>query len=966
MEPQSLAAELESASEHMEWLQALAVAMVADRHTAEDLVQRALLEAGRTQSWEPGRLRAWLTGVVRKLAKQHFRTESRRRSREQRVVEAAEARALGIRDAAAIPTPEELAQQVEAQNLLSGAVMDLPEKYRTVMLQFYYGEWSQKRIADHHGISVRAVETRLRRARERLRIRLEGEYGKESWALSVLPLLLRLPPPKAPPTVTAAGAGSVGAGWWTSLAAGLALGVWFGIPDSQRPEESSQLAQAPQAPDSSPQPVSATRAMERQPEPPAETAGSPILPPEANTLQILCLERGTGKVLAGQPVRLSFLRAPAAEEILTPGNLQYFSPRDRVFVRLGDGETHSDAEGVATLQMPEGTTILYLSDGLHTPTHSRVGYGQGGVALPRPPAARQPIPLEWVRRTGDATGFVLDAEGVPLAQAVVDVVYFAPQLALPAPTLSVPTEADGSFHIPNIACDQGGFLLRPRLPGYRVQRSLRMERYAGFGKDYPGITLGLAAAEESVSISVVTEEGHGVAGAEIRVRGEPPTTVLPRYAYGSYQPTAEWLGTTGSAGQLHWDDLPRGALRFVIEHEGYLPRTYNRTSQQGDFQVVLQKGLRLELQLQAEGEHSLTGAVVGLHQKRGSRFQEADTHGQATFTGIEEGEDVSLTVVHPGFAVAGWQHRTLHASTAETITMMPGQVLRGRVDFQDAPAQGKLLARVFVRAKGDPGIPFLASPGQPRPTLWQLAGLDAVTPQAEGDFHFHGLPDASLEVWFGQRRRPLARTLAHSGETEVLLIPGQGMEAFAQVDLLVRERLSGRPVLRYYLAWSREVDGLREVLPLVQVRAQDGQYRQVGLPPGEWSLLVWAPQGYTTVEIPPRHFSAGPATLEVDLLAARSLKVQLVDVSGQAIPGAEIQVQDARGHLLLQGGRLGVDASQWTSTDTRGRVTLSQVPLEETYRLVCRFAGTTQEFALPSSSVEGEMRTLTWTGPNPR
>ncbi|MGB0951945.1 MAG: sigma-70 family RNA polymerase sigma factor [Planctomycetota bacterium] len=961
MNPESLAAELESASEHMEWLQALAVSMVADRHTAEDLVQRALQEASCKQSWEPGRLRSWLSGVVRNLAKQHFRTESRRRAREQRVVERAEIRAKGIRDADAVPLPEELAQQVEAQNLLSGGVMDLPEKYRTVMLQFYYGEWSQKKIADFHGLSVRSVETRLRRGREQLRERLEGEYGKDSWALGLMPLLLRIPPPQLPPPITAAGAGSVGTGWWTSLAAGLAFCGWLALPKAADPVEPPALAQTPEI---TPQPqdlLTATRAIERQAQPTeGPTPEPPTLLLDDDILRIQCLERGSGKTLADHPVRLSFLRELHAKETIAPSDPRYFSPRDRVFVRLGDGHTRSDAQGLATLEMPEGTTILYLTDGLHSPTHSRVAYARGGIALPRPPAAMQPLPLECVRRTGNASGYVLNAEGQPIADAVVDVLHYAPQLALPAPTLSVLTEADGSFDIPNIACDQGGFLLRPRKPGYATTRSLRMERYAGFGKDYPGISLTLESAPTPLQVSVMDAEGQALAGAQITLT-DLKHAQLPRYEFGAYLAAESPQGRSDEEGTFAIQNRPQGRLRLEVRLPGYLPWSAEVEAGVNTQRVFLKRGASLQLLLQPENGGDLSGAIVGLHQQSGSRYLTIGNDAIARFHGLRIGEDISITVVHPDFALAGWQHWKVRADFAEEVlSLHPALELQGSVILSPKHGKGKLLPRLFVAPQDAAPLAHLQQPDGTAPTFWQLAGIDAVMPNAKGEFHFYGLPAADLEVWFGHRRRPLARTTARSGDKNISLQEGQGMEAFAQVQLQVRERKSGRPISQYYLVWRSDLDGVVETLPLTQVRDPEGRHQQLGLPPGAWSLWIWAPQGYTTLQMPARHFPAGPTTLELDLLAARSLKVQLRDQYGQPIPGAEIQVQDARGHVLLQGGRQGTDALPWQPLDAQGRVVLSQVPLEESYRLVGRIGDRTEEFVLPASSAEGELRTLTW------
>lgn len=955
-----MAAELASASEHLEWLQALAVAMVSDRHTAEDLVQRAMQEASAKPSWEPGKLHAWLTGVVRNLARQHFRTESRRRARELRVVERAEARADGVHGAAETQTPEVLAQQVEAQQLLSAAVMDLPEKYRTVMLQFYYGEWSQKRIATAHGISVRAVETRLRRARERLRTRLEGEHGKDSWALALLPLLLRRPPPKAPPPLTQAGAGSLGAGWWTLCAAGVLLVGWMGLAQGSADPVHPVLAQGqsslPKAPveeiaaNLEPQTGRVTNIPHAATEPTlVEGAG-------AGNLAVQCLEQGSGRSLADHPVRLHFLRQRAQGEVLTPEDARYFSPRDRVFVKLGEGFALSDADGLARLPVPAGTTLFYLTDGLHTATHSRVGYGQGGVALPRPASLEQPIPLEWARRTGTASGFVLDEQGRPLADAVVDVFHYAPQWPRPAPTMSLPTGPDGSFTIPDIACDQGGFELQARKQGYTAHRWLRTDRHAGFGEDYPGISLILRSDARPLKVLVSDEQGLAVGDAEVTVawNGESDGA-LPGYAFGRYQGLGEQVLHTDAHGVAHFAEVPAKGTWVSIEKDGFRPLVRGLLVETREASFAMERGASFSLQVEAFDGASTEGAVVGLHGPVSSTYQRADTQGRVQFTGITVGTTLSLTVLHADYALLTWPEWKVGADRIEeSVILQPGFAIDGQV-VAAPPVPGKLAPRLFVRAVDPSTLLHLRNRGQTTPSLWQLAGIDVARTDADGRFRFENLPAGAVEVWWGQRRRPLAFARTEAGTADVLLQPGLGMEAFAQVDLRVTERSSGRPVSQYYLNWHRpDAD-----LPLVKVRDAEGRHREVGLEPGFWSLTVWAPQGYTTVDLPRRQFPAGPTLLEVELLAARSLRLQVLDRTGEAV-AAEVQVQDARGMPLLQGGGEGAPTRRWTPLDGRGRATLSHAPREEAYRVLVRSGQQTQTFELPPSSAEGEMRTLTW------
>ena len=69
---------------------------------------------------------------------------------------------------------EEVVIQKEEDDELTSAIMTLPIKYREVIYLFYYEELLIKEIAVVTGARVNTVKTRLRRAKELLKERLEA------------------------------------------------------------------------------------------------------------------------------------------------------------------------------------------------------------------------------------------------------------------------------------------------------------------------------------------------------------------------------------------------------------------------------------------------------------------------------------------------------------------------------------------------------------------------------------------------------------------------------------------------------------------------------------------------------------------------------------------------------------------------------------------------------------------------
>lgn len=72
-----------------------------------------------------------------------------------------------------IPAEGENAEDREAAKAVTEAVRSLPEKYRPIVMMYYYEEMSCKEIGTALKLNEATVRTRLKRAREKLKKELE-------------------------------------------------------------------------------------------------------------------------------------------------------------------------------------------------------------------------------------------------------------------------------------------------------------------------------------------------------------------------------------------------------------------------------------------------------------------------------------------------------------------------------------------------------------------------------------------------------------------------------------------------------------------------------------------------------------------------------------------------------------------------------------------------------------------------
>lgn len=174
MAPSGSEPALEVALRDVAWVSALARRLAHDGE-AEDLAQDTWLAALEAPGRARDGLRQWLSGVARFLA-----VRRRRRARPE------PSDALDSRPGDGLT--DELVQQTEFQERVLAAVRALAEPYRVTVLLRYYEGLAFEEVARRTGVPASTARTRLARAHEQLRARLDRECGgRAAWAILVRP-----------------------------------------------------------------------------------------------------------------------------------------------------------------------------------------------------------------------------------------------------------------------------------------------------------------------------------------------------------------------------------------------------------------------------------------------------------------------------------------------------------------------------------------------------------------------------------------------------------------------------------------------------------------------------------------------------------------------------------------------------------------------------------------------------------
>jgi RNA polymerase sigma-70 factor (ECF subfamily) len=165
-------------AEHERWLRAVIYARVNDPHAVDEVFQEVSLAAVRQTAplQDASKVAPWLYRLSVLQALLYRRKRRRVRDREERA--AAEYRATSDEGRSGDPLAWLLAD--ERKRLVREALRRLPARDSEILLLKYSEGWNYHQIAERMGISHSAVESRLHRARARLRTELEAVHGVET------------------------------------------------------------------------------------------------------------------------------------------------------------------------------------------------------------------------------------------------------------------------------------------------------------------------------------------------------------------------------------------------------------------------------------------------------------------------------------------------------------------------------------------------------------------------------------------------------------------------------------------------------------------------------------------------------------------------------------------------------------------------------------------------------------------
>jgi len=152
---------------------AIAFGIVGDFHAAEDIVQEAFLKAFRVLNTlrDPDKFKSWLAGIVRSKS-----LDALRRRPSQKPLEISRDVADRFPGGEALrfsSTAEDEHLREESRRKVLEAIEELPQEDRVVVVLKHMEGLSYKEIAEITGSTIGAIESRLFRARQALRKRLD-------------------------------------------------------------------------------------------------------------------------------------------------------------------------------------------------------------------------------------------------------------------------------------------------------------------------------------------------------------------------------------------------------------------------------------------------------------------------------------------------------------------------------------------------------------------------------------------------------------------------------------------------------------------------------------------------------------------------------------------------------------------------------------------------------------------------
>ncbi|MFY4776627.1 RNA polymerase sigma factor SigW [Metabacillus sp. RGM 3146] len=147
--------------------------MLGNVHEAEDMAQEAFIKAYinlHTFKMEK-KFSTWLYRIATNLSIDRLRKNKPDYYLDQEIA-GTEGLTMYSQVAADVALPEEEVESMELQRTIHRGILELPEKYRSVVILKYLDELSLNEISEILNIPVGTVKTRIHRGREALRKRL--------------------------------------------------------------------------------------------------------------------------------------------------------------------------------------------------------------------------------------------------------------------------------------------------------------------------------------------------------------------------------------------------------------------------------------------------------------------------------------------------------------------------------------------------------------------------------------------------------------------------------------------------------------------------------------------------------------------------------------------------------------------------------------------------------------------------
>jgi len=156
-------------AEHDRWLRTVIYARVGEPQAVDEVVQEVALAAldQKAPLRDPGKIAPWLYRLAVLQSLLYRRKQGRQRNLTNRYAER-----VRPTDGAGSVDPLNWLLADERQQLIRVAMARLSRRESEILMLKYTEDWSYRQIADRLGISASAVESRLHRARHRLRTEL--------------------------------------------------------------------------------------------------------------------------------------------------------------------------------------------------------------------------------------------------------------------------------------------------------------------------------------------------------------------------------------------------------------------------------------------------------------------------------------------------------------------------------------------------------------------------------------------------------------------------------------------------------------------------------------------------------------------------------------------------------------------------------------------------------------------------